>query len=262
MQLKSLSVIAALAVLSAVGVHAQQPAATASAPPVLDLSGVWNRLDTVGGHSYTALSLAFPTAELHPEFAAKLPPPPPPENPSTPPPVYDIRAQFDPAPRCAVGGGPGTGNTSSTINSAGMQLVATKDLVLMLRDGANGGRYMFADGRPFPARFAGPYTVGRWEQDAFVATTRGFTPGQTGFGRGWTEPSTELVETFKLSPDKNRLVITYQWNDPKVYVKPLVYQIEFDRLPANQQIWETWCDSRLWIEANEKGTLTPPPARP
>jgi hypothetical protein len=143
-----------------------------------------------------------------------------------------------------------------------MSLVATKDLVLMLRDGAQGGRYMFADGRPFPARFNGLYTVGRWEKDAFVATTRGFTPGMTGFGRGWTEPTTELVETFTLSPDKNRLVITYQWNDPKVYVKPLVYEIHSERLPANQQIWESWCDSRLWIEANQKGALKTRPEVP
>ena len=84
----------------------------------------------------------------------------------------------------------------------------------------------------------------------------------TGFGQGWTEPSTELVETFKLSADKNRLVITYQWNDPKVYVTPLVYDIEFERLPAQQQIWESWCDSRLWIDANTKGTLTTRPVVP
>ena len=81
-----------------------------------DISGVWNRLDTVGGHSYGGVSATFPRAQLNPEFEAKLPPPPPPE---APPPTYDIRAQNDPAPRCAVGGGPGTGNTSPTINSAG-----------------------------------------------------------------------------------------------------------------------------------------------
>ena len=259
MPLRPLAVVVALGVLAAVGPHAQQPAATTSAAPIVDLSGVWNRLDTVGGHSYTGISDAFPPAQLHPEFAAKLPPPP---RPDAPPPAYNIREQSDPAPRCAVGGGAGTGNTSPTINSAGMSLVVTKDLVLMLRDGATGGRYMFTDGRPFPARFNGLYTVGRWENDAFVATTRGFTPGMTGFGRGWTEPTTELVETFKLSPDNNRLVITYQWNDPKVYVKPLVYEIHFERLPANQQIWETWCDSQLWIEANQKGTLKPRPEAP
>ena len=250
--------VTAVALLWTAGLLAQQPAAP-PATPLPDLSGIWNRLDTVGGHSYGGISDAFPTAQLHPEYAARLPPPPPPD---APPPAYDIRAQIDAAPRCAVGGGPGTGNTSPTINSAGMSLLATNDLVLMLRDGAHGGRYMFADGRPFPSRFNGLYTIGRWEKNAFVATTRGFTPGMTGFGRGWTEPSTELVETFRLSPDGERLTITYEWNDPKVYVRPLVYDIVFERLPANQQIWESWCDSRLWIEANQKGTLRLRPEAP
>ena len=154
--------------------HSVRQDSSRSSPPLPrttgcpDISGVWNRLDTVGGHSYDGISSAFPRAELHPEFAAKLPAPRPPD---APPPAYDIRAQNDPAPRCAVGGGPGTGNTSPTINSAGMSIVATRDLVLMLRDGAQGGRYLFADGRPFPASFGGLYSVGRWEKDAFVATT-------------------------------------------------------------------------------------------
>ena len=169
---KVLLVVAAL-MLSTAALFAQQPAAP-SHEGLPDISGVWNRLDTVGGHSYGGVSATFPRAELLPEAAAKLPPPPPPE---APPPAYDIRAQNDPAPRCAVGGGPGTGNTSPTINSAGMSIVATRDLVLMLRDGAQGGRYMFADGRSFPSRLTGQYTIGRWEKDAFVATTRGMPTG-------------------------------------------------------------------------------------
>jgi hypothetical protein len=253
----SLNVVGAL-LFAAASALAQQ-----AAPPPMeglpDISGVWNRLDTVGGHSYGGVSATFPRAQLNPEFAAKLPPPPPPE---APPPKYDIRAQNDPAPRCAVGGGPGTGNTSPTINSAGMSIVASRDLVLMLRDGAQGGRYMFADGRPFPARFNGLYTIGRWEKDAFVARTRGFGPAMTGFGRGWTEASTELIETFRVSPDGNRLTVTYEYNDPKIYAKPLIYDIVFERLPANQQVWETWCDSRLWIDANAKGTLKTLPEVP
>jgi hypothetical protein len=47
-----------------------------------------------------------------------------------------------------------------------------------------------------------------------------------------------------------------------VYVKPLVYEIHFERLPANQQIWESFCDSQLWIEANAKGAVKPRPEAP
>src|SRR5688572_32973914 len=120
MQLKRWACAVALAALSAAGVSAQQPAPDA-APPTLDLSGVWNRLDTVGGHSYGGISNAFPTAQLRPEVAAKLPPPPPPE---APPPGYNIPQQFDPAPRRAGGGGPGTRHTSPPINPARMSLPA------------------------------------------------------------------------------------------------------------------------------------------
>ena len=90
----------------------------------------------------------------------------------------------------------------------------------------------------------------------------GFTPGVTGFGRGWIEPSTELIETFRPSANGERLTITYEFRDPKVYVKPLVYDIVFERLPAGQQVWETWCDSRLWIEANQQGALKARPEAP
>jgi hypothetical protein len=258
MTLRAVFRVVAAAALSTATLAAQQPAAPDPLAGLPDISGIWNRLDTEGGQSYDGIE--FPEAQLHPEFAAKLRPPvyeglgaPPPG----PPPAYDIRAQENPTPRCAVGGGPGTGNTSPNINSAGMSLVASRDLVLMLRDGAQGGRYMFADGRPIPAKLDGPYTIGRWEKDAFVATTRGFNPGMTAFGRGWIEPSTELVETFRPSADGKRLTITYEWRDPKIYVKPLVYQIVFERLPANQQIWESWCDSKLWIDANAKSGAKP-----
>ena len=49
-----------------------------------------------------------------------------------------------------------------------MSIIANSDLVLMLRDGAQGGRYMFADGRPFPSRFNGLYSIGRFENGAFL----------------------------------------------------------------------------------------------
>lgn len=242
----------AVTVVLSTPILAQQPAPPSPAD-LPNISGVWNRLDTFGARSYDEVTASFPQAQLLPEAAAKLPPqqfegfgaPPP-----GPPPVYDIRAQNNPTPRCAVGGGPGTGNTSPNINSAGMSIVASRDLVLMLRDGAQGGRFMYADGRPFPSRLNGLYTIGHFEKDAFIATTRGFTPGMTAFGRGWIEPTTELVETFRASADGERLTITYEWRDPKVYAKPLVYEITFERLPAGQQVWETWCDAKAWIDAN------------
>jgi hypothetical protein len=247
-------------VLLSIGMAAaQQPADRAPYETLPDISGIWNRIDPVGGGSFGGVQGAFPRAELQPEYAARLPKP----VPSTAlPPPYNIKEQTEPTPRCGVGGETGTGNSSPTVTSGGMQLAATPDLVLMLRDGAHGGRYMFADGRPFPSRFSGLYSIGRWEKDAFVATTRGFVSGMTGIGRGWAEPSTELIETFRASANGQRLTVTHEWRDPKVYVKPHVYDVVYERLEPHLQIWESWCDSKRWIEGNAKGALKPRPEVP
>jgi hypothetical protein len=55
-------------------------------------------------------------------------------------------------------------------------------------------------------------------------------------------------------------VVTYTNNDPKVYVKPCVYDITFERLPPDQYAFESWCDSREWIAANQ--AQAPAAARP
>ena len=98
MRIGTLVRLVTFTVLSGAALIAQQPPPVAPVA-VLDISGVWNRLDTEGGGSYTGISDAFLRAQLRPEFAAKLPPPPPPD---APPPVYNIREQFDPAPLLAL----------------------------------------------------------------------------------------------------------------------------------------------------------------
>jgi hypothetical protein len=272
--MKQMTAIAATAaaVLLAAGLHAQQPAPTAPAvsPDLLNgLSGIWNRLDTSGAGSYGAID--FPMPQLTPEYAAKIPttnnyggfgPPPP----GFVPPTYDIRGQAAPQ-RCGIGGGPGTGAGGFDINSAGMSLMASKDLVLMLRDGAQGSRHIYTDGRPFPGQLTAPYSIGRFENGALVVTTRGFTGQVVGNdrpqNRGYRDTTTEVIETFRPSADGKRLVVTYTHNDPKVYVKPWVYDITFERLPPDQYAFESWCDSREWIAANQTPTTAAPrPATP
>ena len=54
--------------------QAQRPSPT---PGARDLSGIWNRLDTVGGGSYDGISDRFPQAQLLSEAAANVPPPEP-----------------------------------------------------------------------------------------------------------------------------------------------------------------------------------------
>jgi hypothetical protein len=222
-----------------------------------DISGIWNRLDTEGGGSYTGISLTFPIAQLRPEYEAKLPPqqyggvgaaPP-----GFTPPAYDINGQAPTPARCAVGGGGfNAGGGGINIDSSGMSLMVGPDEVLMLRDGAQGARHIRLDGKGFPdpTRMNGLFSIGRWDGDNLVVTTRGFTSGMTAFGRGWTEPSTELTETFQLQLGAKRLVVTYTYSDPNVYVKPHTYHMEFERLPSDVNIVENWCDAKEWIDWN------------
>jgi hypothetical protein len=237
--------------------------AQAAPPPKLpaelhpDISGIWNRIDNVGSGSWSGLMLTFENAQLQPEYAAKLPPPqyggvgtPPPGFVPQP---YDINAQAPAAQRCGIGGGGfNAGGGGINIDSSGMSLMVGPDEVLMLRDGAQGARHIRLDGKGFPdpTRMNGLFSIGRWEGDHLVVTTRGFTSGVVQYGRGWTEPSTELTETFKLLPGGNQMVITYTYTDPKVYIKPLVYDLPFERLPKNVNILENWCDAKEWIEWN------------
>jgi hypothetical protein len=229
-----------------------------------DLSGIWTRVDTTGAGSWGGLAATFPTAQLQPEFAARLPPPvyqgigPAPEG--FVPPTYDIRNQAPTTTRCAVGGGGfNAGNGGYNIDSLGMSLMISNDEVLMLRDGAQGGRRIRLDGKGFPdpTRMNGLFSIGRWEGENLVVTTRGFGSGMVQTGRGWTEPSTELTETFKLQPGGNRMIITYTFTDPRVYVKPHTYEMAFERLPPNQYIFESWCDSREWIRENQSQQPAP-----
>ena len=80
---------------------AQQNTSPAPYETLPDISGIWNRIDTVGGGSYGGVQSAFPRAELQPEYVAKLPKP---EVSTAPPPKYNIREQTEPTPRCCVGG--------------------------------------------------------------------------------------------------------------------------------------------------------------
>ncbi len=254
---KRIAQAALLIVTLGVGAGAQQPAA----PMIPNISGLWNRLDTEGGGSYGGIDELFPKAQLLPEAAAKLPPPqdqglgtagtvtPPvvrlPNGAYLTPAVAAAGGPSPTAGHCNIGGG-GFGGVD--INSAGMEIVATRDEVVIARDGAAGGRRIYMDRKmPDVSRItptAGGYSVGRFENGTLVVTTTGFAPGMTAFGRGWRERETQLTEVFKLSPDGKKLTITYTWNDPKVYAKPHTYDINFERWETGYA-YENYCDASI-----------------
>ena len=81
-------------------------------------------------------------------------------------------------------------------------------------------------------------------------------------GGGVRTAETRLLERFEMSPDGNRLTVTYTWEDPKVYQKPHVYRYYFDRVPMVESkgtkvsyALEEWCDAG---DPVEKQSIIPP----
>lgn len=275
--MKHRSVVFGFALFGALGVGllAQQPATPAPAAPAApreEISGIWNRLDTAGAGSWGGLAHTFPVAQLKPEFAAKLPPQDPNFDPATgigtpppgwAPPAYNIAEQAPDIPRCnaigAAGGGRGGGGSGPIMpTSLGISIMADANVAVFINDGAQGAtRRVPLDGRRFqdPSRVPGVQSYGYWDQGVLTIKSRGFSSGMVGYGRGWTEPTTELTETFKLSADGNRMVWTYTYEDPNVYIKPHAPSVTYERLPVNQYVFENFCDSKAWFEDQAKQQL-------
>lgn len=239
--------------------------------PVPNISGLWNRLDTVGGDSYEGIDDTFPKAQLLPAAQAKLPPPQP-RGADAPPPVrLPNGAYLTPAAaaaggpsatagRCNIGGNFGGG---IDINSAGMAIIQSRDEVVVARDGNAGGRRIYL-GRTMPdvSRIipsGSGYSVGRWENGALVVTTTGFAPGMVAFGRGWKERGTVLTEVFRPSADGKRLAINYTWNDSAVYAKPHTYEMTFERWNEGY-VFETYCDASIDHPENYTSVILAPGA--
>ena len=266
MNLRLTRTLPCLIIAATTALSAQQPAANR------DLSGVWNRLDSGGGGSYAGITAQFPPAQLLPAAAARVPPVEDqgfgPQAGTTPLVRLPNGAYLTPAAaaaggpsptagRCNIGGGGGGG---IDINSAGMMLMQSKDELIIARDGQAGGRRIFMNRVMPPVARITPsgagYSVGKLEGGNVVATTTGMTPGLVAFGRGWRERETVLTETFKLSPDGNRLTITYTWTDPNIYAKPHSYDISFERVPDGYA-FENYCDASIDHPENYTSIIAP-----
>lgn len=241
----------AIFALAAVALQAQQ---------VPDLEGGWTRLDLSGGGSYTGIDDMFPQAVLTRAALAQIPQPPPPQfsfaengRPHAVGEAYVVTTG-----RCRGGDFGGV-----DVNSAAFFIVQTKDEVLITRESPS-GRHIYMDGRKHPdaSRWnptVGGHSVGHYGNGQMIVDTTGFTTGRVQFGKGWRTPETHLEERFKLSPDGNRLTVAYTWTDPKLYVKPHVYDISFDRQPKGSYAFEDWCDSG---DPKQRQSIVPPAQLP
>jgi hypothetical protein len=239
---------------AAVTVTARQQA------PAPDLEGGWTRIDTDGSGSFGGLAARFARAVLTPAAQAAAGE----QARRAAPPRFDFaRDSSTPKPpgegyvvtdgNCNLPGG-------VEPNSAAFHIVQGRDQVLIVRENPGLPRTIYMDGRAHPdlsrlAPNAVGHSTGRYEGGALLVSTVGLATGNVTAG-GWRTPETRLTERYRLSADGQRLMITYTWTDPKVYVKPHTYEIEAERTPPGGWAYEWWCDSS---DPGQRLSIVPPP---
>ena len=269
MRYRSLTfVVTLLALGPSLPARAQAPA------PDTRLEGDWVRIDPDGAGHFGGLGASIPPAQLlpgvtagggrggrggggrggrggAPAYEAKGP------NPEGVP--YIVVTQ-----PCSGGGG-GRSNGALLVNpdSGGVHFIEHKEEVIFA--GERGGvRHFFLDGRQHPATWTptpAGHSVGRYEGKVLVVETVGMMAGVVP-GGGVRTPETRLTERFEVSPDGQKLTVTYTWEDPKVYQKPHVYRYYFERSPTINSAGrpvsyalEEWCDAG---DPLEKQSIIPP----
>lgn len=86
---------------------------------------------------------------------------------------------------------------------------------------------------------SGGDSVGHWEGDTFVATTVGIdgTKGQTLLpGGGFRTTDSKLTERYRLANNGSALIVTFTWEDPKVFKTPHTYSYRYTRAPKFYEV--------------------------
>ncbi len=82
-------------------------------------------------------------------------------------------------------------------------------------------------------------SVGRWEGNTFVVTTVGIdgTKGQTLLpGGGFRTTDSKLTERYQLVKNGDVLIVTFTWEDPKVFRTPHTYAYRYMRAPKFYEV--------------------------
>jgi hypothetical protein len=152
------------------------------------------------------------------------------------------------AERCIVGFNAGPPMTPSAYNN-NVQIVQTKDNVLLLNEMVHDARVVPLDGRPRPVltRWMGE-SRGRWEGDTLVVETINFK-GPTSFG-GSSEKM-KLTERFRLD-GPNTLLYQFTVEDPTTWTRPWTVEIPMAR--SSEPIFEYAChEGNIGMEGILKG---------
>jgi hypothetical protein len=152
------------------------------------------------------------------------------------------------AERCIIGFNAGPPFSPSAYNN-NVQLVQTKDHVMLLNEMVHDARIIPLDGRPHgkTTRWMGE-SRGRWEGDTLVVETINFK-GPTSFA-GSSEKM-KLTEKFRLD-GANTLLYTFTVEDPTTWVRPWTAEIPMAR--SAEPIYEYAChEGNIGMEGILKG---------
>jgi hypothetical protein len=152
------------------------------------------------------------------------------------------------AERCIIGFNAGPPFAPSAYNN-NVQLVQTKDYVMLLNEMVHDARIIPLDNRPRgkTSRWMGE-SRGRWEGDTLVVETTNFK-GPTSFA-GSSEKM-KLTEKFRLD-GSNTLLYQFTVEDPATWVKPWTAEIPMAR--SAEPIYEYAChEGNIGMEGILKG---------
>jgi hypothetical protein len=163
---------------------------------------------------------------------------------------YDNPEERPLAERCIVGFNSGPPMVPSAYNN-NMQLVQTRDHVVILNEMIHSARIVALNGRPHPPKSIRSLTgdsVGRWDGDTLVVDTSNFSQ-ETGF-RGASK-DLHLVERF-TRVDANTLRYEFTVDDPATWTNKWSASIPMTR--SNELIYEYAChESNYGLEGVLKG---------
>ena len=118
------------------------------------------------------------------------------------------------------------------------------DRIMMRSEFLNVDRTIYMDGRSHPRngmRTRQGHSIGRWEGDVLVVDTRLFADHRVGnsfgsaFASGLAAGSQKhVVERYRLSEDRTRMLIDFVIEDPEYLVEPITASAEWDYAPQQK----------------------------
>lgn len=198
-----------------------------------DLSGFWEPKFTGGSGAFIDVFGKVDPAPLVPGL-------PPMQRPRGEHPAYGAKDPVD-GSACRVLAFP-----FFMTSSPPFDILQRDDEMLIISEREGGSRHIYMDGRGHPANVeptSNGHSVGHWEGDTLVIDTVGFRGFAGTPGRGRRGPNTHLVERYQAVDSGERLLVTFQWEDPSIYTKPHTYQLNYYKMPKDVYAFEDPCDS-------------------